>query len=47
MAENINDLKNSIKKLTNTITQQNLAIQNFNECLNIVERKQVCSENSI
>ena len=47
MAENINDLKNLIEKPTNTITQQNLTIQNLNDRQNIVERKQVCSQNSI
>ena len=47
MAENINDLKNLIEKLTNTKAHQNLTIQNLNERLNIVERKQVCSGISI
>ena len=47
MTENTNDLNKVTEKTTNTISQQNLTIQNLNERLNIVELKQVYSENSI
>ena len=47
MTENLNYLKNLFEQLTITVTQQNLIIQNLNERLNFVERKQICSENSI
>ena len=44
---NISELKQIIEKLTNTVTKQNLVIQNLTDCLEKLENNQITSENNI
>ena len=44
---NISKLKQFIEKLTNTVTKQNLVIQNLADRLEKVENNQITSENNI
>ena len=45
--ENISELKQIIEKLTNTVTKQNLVIQNLTDRLEKLENNQITSENNI
>ena len=44
---NISELKQIIEKLTNTVTKQNLVIQNLTDRLEKLENNQITSENNI
>ena len=43
----ISELKQIIEKLTNTVTKQNLVIQNLTDRLEKLENNQITSENNI
>ena len=45
--ENITELKQIIEKLTNTVTKQNLVIQNLTDLLKKLENIQITSGNKI